>query len=272
MRNRLIATLSVLVGCSATTDFDYTYRPSNARDSGQADATSDGDAAPDLDATSQDGEAGSEDADTGTEDAGCTTCCMLVETTEQTCTGNRDEDCDGKADCNDSDCRQAPNCCPNPTVESGTTACTDKIDNDCDGLPDCQDMGCKGVYECNCGPVMAENGSFPASCTDGNDNDCDHLIDCQENDCALSPQCCTPTSGQESVETSCSDGINNDCDVAGTDCADPDCRMSTDAGMQSANETGSQCTDRVDNDCDGQADCTDSDCRGTLDCCVKTTG
>ncbi|HEY6876801.1 MAG TPA: hypothetical protein VI299_02235, partial [Polyangiales bacterium] len=141
MRSRFIAIFGVLVGCSATTDFDYTYRPSNLRDGGDRDAAGNGDAAPDLDATSQDAEAGvGEDADTGTVDAGCTTCCMLVETTEQTCTGNRDEDCDGKADCNDSDCRQAPNCCPSPTLESGATACTDKIDNDCDGLTDCDDM------------------------------------------------------------------------------------------------------------------------------------
>jgi hypothetical protein len=259
--------LVLLAGCSAATDFDYSFRPTTVRDAGgDSGATSERDAnAGGVDASVPRGDDG---GDAEVTDAGCPTCCELIETSERSCDSRLDEDCDGKADCEDSDCRQAPNCCPTPTLESGDTACTDKVDNDCDGLTDCQEDGCKGVYECNCGPIRAEDSSSPASCLDGNDNDCDHLIDCQEKvSCATEPTCCTKT-GNAETGAQCSDGLNNDCDLDGLDCADPDCRMSTDAGAVTSEAAA--CGDNVDNDCDGQTDCTDNDCRAALNCCAVT--
>jgi hypothetical protein len=268
MRTRLLLLVS-LAGCSAASDFDYSFRPTTARDAAQ-DAAQDAALAPDAQ-TVVDAEAGvppGEDAstpDAGSPDAGCATCCELIETSEHSCDSRLDEDCDGRTDCADSDCRQAPNCCPAPTIESGDTACTDELDNDCDGLIDCQEASCKGVYECTCGPITPEDSSFPASCADGNDNDCDRLTDCEEKvGCAFSPACCTVTASTESGAT-CSDGLNNDCDADGLDCADPDCRMSNDAGAVTSEAAA--CGDNVDNDCDGEVDCEDSDCRAALACC-----
>jgi hypothetical protein len=273
------AALLLLAGCSATSDFDYSFRPVAARDGGGDSAPPD--AAPELDAhTVQDAEAGVErdtaipmpPPDAGQGDAGCSgaSCCELAEVNELTCEGGRDEDCDGKVDCADSDCRQATVCCPAPTPESGDVACTDKVDNDCDGLLDCAEQGCKGVYECSCTRTGPEDMTRLASCADQNDNDCDRLIDCAENDCAFSSACCAKTAGQELVETSCTDGINNDCDTEGADCADPDCRMSSDAGA--TGDESALCTDGLDNDCDGRKDCDDRDCRNQLVCCVATPG
>ena len=80
-----------------------------------------------------------------------------------------DNDCDGKAGCNDTDCTgqelrhrhqvggrpsSAPASCrrggPAPASPSGATetSCGDGLDNDCDGLIDCDDPDC----QCRGGP------------------------------------------------------------------------------------------------------------------------
>jgi hypothetical protein len=257
----------MLAGCSATSDFDYSFRGATKGDAGQeADAT--------IDAAQSvfDAEAGVMPVDDGSapDTALPDASCRILEVNESSCEGANDDDCDGLVDCLDSDCRQAPNCCPNPAPESGDTACTDKLDNDCDGIVDCAENGCKGVYECSCVPTGPEDETKPASCTDGNDNDCDRLTDCEENSgCAFTSICCSKQTVAESGAL-CFDGVNNDCDPEGADCADPDCRMSTDAGATASNEA--DCTDRLDNDCDGLVDCTDTDCRAVLACCESTAG
>jgi len=82
------------------------------------------------------------------------------------------------------------------------------------------------------------------------------------NHITISAQCdtgpgCTPTAGTETGSL-CSDGVDNDCDGM-TDAADPDC-SSGGCTATAAVETGSLCRDRMDNDCDGMIDAADSGC------------
>ena len=277
-----LALVAALSGCSAISDFDYSFQASQRADGGDSDGgNSDGGNGLDASQPPADAQVPPPDsgttvgadaaADASTTDAGvCLTCCQITEISELTCTGGYDEDCDGKVDCMDTDCRQAAACCPNPAPESGDTACTDKMDNDCDGILDCQEMSCAGVYGCTCKVSGPEDGSRPASCTDMNDNDCDHLVDCDEKACAIAPACCTKESSTE-TGAQCTDGKNNDCDADGADCADPDCRMSSDAGSVGT-ETGAACKNGKDDDCDGLVDCKDDDCRDVMLCCVPTPG
>jgi hypothetical protein len=58
---------------------------------------------------------------------------------EQNCFDNKDDDCDDKVDCKDSDCRAVPaNNCPPLTAEN----CYDTVDNDYDDAIDCADNDC----------------------------------------------------------------------------------------------------------------------------------
>src|SRR5690606_14722149 len=59
---------------------------------------------------------------------------------EVACGDMADNDCDGRIDCNDNDCRQ-PGQCGCDQREIGT--CDDQTDNDCDGYTDCGDENCE---------------------------------------------------------------------------------------------------------------------------------
>ncbi|MHB8876172.1 MAG: Ig-like domain-containing protein, partial [Myxococcaceae bacterium] len=193
------------------------------------------------------------------------------------CGDGLDNDCDGKIDCADPDCQLAPGgscgtgngfrcstastclCSGNGGAPQATeTTCNDGHDNDCDGLSDCADPGCRpvgntlglvcdatgntcsnpvaGVSSCN---VCSGNGgqvqSAEFSCGDTKDNDCDGLIDCLDPNCGA--LACTSTGKR--------------CVAATSTCECP--------GPESLGET--TCGDGLDNDCDGQADCTDQNCQ-----------
>ncbi len=95
--------------------------------------------------------------------------------------------------------------------------CSDNKDNDCDGLTDSQDSGCGACTSgqtqscdtgllgvCSVGTQICQSGgvwgncvqnSQPSSenCADGLDNDCDGQTDCLDSDCSLDPACQAPT-------------------------------------------------------------------------------
>ena len=112
--------------------------------------------------------------------------------------------------------------------------------------PVCGDGTCdSGEDSCNCADDCGAPPATETSCSDGTDNDCDGATDCDDPDCNGDPAC-----------PSCGDGT---CD-AGED----SCNCAADCGDPSASETN--CTDGVDNDCDGLADCADADCSGDPAC------
>ena len=132
------------------------------------------------------------------------------------CFDGKDDDGDGKVDCDDDDCkRQYPQACnakgagagkkPNATKTGYThegqgKSCFDHQDNDGDGLVDCQDPDCRngalnkyakfcagkggsskgGASKGGKGGTSHESGK---QCFDGVDNDHDGVSDCQDPDC-----------------------------------------------------------------------------------------
>jgi hypothetical protein len=110
---------------------------------------------------------------------GCNTECVPENSFEEKCSDGKDDDCDGKIDCDDPDCRQ-PASCGCAAKESN---CTDGQDDDCDGQVDCDDPDCRVAGSCGC-------TASETSCGDGKDDDCDGKTDCEDEDC----QGCTPGS------------------------------------------------------------------------------
>ena len=88
----------------------------------------------------------------------------------ENCYSGGDEDCDGKADCDDSDCSALPICQPEN--------CTNGVDDNGNNLVDCDDP------ECSTEPVCQ-----PENCTNGVDDNDDKLVDCDDPDCATDVAC-----------------------------------------------------------------------------------
>lgn len=85
--------------------------------------------------------------------------------------------------------------------------------------------------------------------------------DCSDPACKDSPECETHEcvkSGETELE--CTDGIDNDCD-GNLDCSDEDCTNNT-----CCNPTAEVCDDGIDNDCNGKIDCADSPCCADKKC------
>ena len=148
-----------------------------------------------------------------------------------------DEDDDGAADCDDTECL-----CPE--------SCENARDDDGDGAVDCQDVDCVGVC--------------PESCGDGFDNDADGLTDCDDTDCdGFCPESCD--NGRDDDGDGAYDCADSDClggcpewcgsglDADGDgllDCADPDCES----------VCRENCLGGTDDDADGLIDCDDPEC------------
>jgi hypothetical protein len=105
---------------------------------------------------------------------------------ETNCTDGKDNDGDGKIDCDDSDCAQAPGCMHTLYGIPYEWNCTDGLDNDGDGKTDCADPDCAADPAC----VGTKYGiPYETNCSDGIDNDNDGLTDCADPDCANAPGC-----------------------------------------------------------------------------------
>jgi hypothetical protein len=186
----------------------------------------------------------------------------IVQANETFCDDNKDNDCDGLTDCQETICANQP-CAPNGrvcqgpncicgggggTAQAAETFCNDGKDNDCDGLIDCQEAACNGNpcgpngFVCQGSCLCGGNGGLvqvnESSCNDGRDNDCDGLTDCQE---------LTSCNGQT-------------CGPNGQTCQAGACGCSGNGGVGQTAET--ICTDGKDNDCDGLIDCQEAACAG----------
>ncbi len=147
------------------------------------------------------------------------------------CTNGADDDGDGLVDCDDPECDDHPSCQP---VED----CSNGIDDDGDGDADCDDADCSGHPDCQ---------PDPEDCSNGIDDDGDGLIDCEDGDCGGDPAC------QPDPED-CSNGVDDDGDGL-VDCDDGEC--ADDPACQQPDE---DCDNGVDDDGDGAVDCDDADC------------
>ena len=180
--------------------------------------------------------------------------------------------------------------CPGIGSSGTETVCWDDVDDDgdgavrCDDRPDCDDQVCSELGEvCTGGECLCPSSGPETDCSNGVNDDCDTAgIDCADADCEGRPcgmhgrtcsagACVCP--GGEEFETMCGDGVDNDCDGL-ADCMDPDdcpdenrcgdhglvCRGDAcvcQTGMTS--EDPADCSNGIDDDCDGGADCADPD-------------
>ncbi|MBI2892174.1 MAG: hypothetical protein HYY06_01380 [Deltaproteobacteria bacterium] len=155
------------------------------------------------------------------------------------CENGRDDDGDGLADCDDSECADDPVC------EPATENCGDGRDDDGDGYSDCDDDDCAADPACAGGE---------GDCLDGMDEDGDGDVDCDDEDCADDPACLV-----EVCDNDLDDDGDGDADCDDEDCADdPACFHETD------------CDDDADEDGDGAADCDDDDCAADPACFHET--
>lgn len=120
------------------------------------------------------------------------------------------------------------------------------------GTPvDADNDGYDSTVDCNDNDAAINPGAVE-NCTDGIDNDCDNLIDAQDPDAQGCPLVCT-------------DDDADSYSLEGGDCGAVDCN-DLDALINPA--AVENCTDGVDNDCDGLEDCNDSDCSTDPNCQV----
>jgi hypothetical protein len=144
-----------------------------------------------------------------------------------------------------------------PPTAAFETACEGDVDEDGDGLVDCADADCFDAPRCHAGGRREQS---EAACSDWIDNDGDGAVDCDDSECRIdSIAACRgswtgPTPGglapvmpdEELPELGEGQTIE---DLIGR------------AGDANGERTDETCSDGVDNDFDGRADCADFGCR-----------
>ncbi len=200
----------------------------------------------------------------------------------ENCSNGLDDDCDGSIDCSDSDCQGLPVCSETHSAcstgfcyqapGSGENECT--VDADC---PDCTNgqtrtCGPQEIGICQPGIETCANDIWGActgaiwpiaeNCDNGQDDDCDGFIDCSDPNCS---DFCSVTHGACSDQGICYQAPgsgDNACTVSA------DCVSCVPTGSEN---TPPNCSDGLDNDCDGDIDCSDLDCQALPVCLPGTT-
>ncbi|MEC7523674.1 MAG: hypothetical protein VYE22_27575 [Myxococcota bacterium] len=176
------------------------------------------------------------------------------ETDELSCANGRDDDQDGRIDCQDSDCLMNGHCgeqiplTPPLGVENTFELCSNGIDDDEDGQFDCGDRGCQAIMELCCLTEVDDE-----TCSNGIDDDGNGFADCQDFSCRNNDFVTVCER-----ERDCSNGLDDDGDRF-ADCRDDDCDDDPACSLEI-------CDNGVDDDMDGLRDCFDPGCQGTPSC------
>jgi cysteine-rich repeat protein len=135
--------------------------------------------------------AGVESCDDGNSSSGdgCSATCTVEEPGAEVCDDEVDNDRDGLADCDDTDCASV---CP--VAEN----CTDGIDSDLDGQTDCDDTDCANDPACVPEPLVED-------CSAPGDEDGNGAADCDDATCT-----CDCGDGRLNGDEQCDDGADND--------------------------------------------------------------
>lgn len=198
--------LALTVGCSDDSD---------SEDPGGNTESTEGDE------SSADAEEGGSDADEGEPDAGESTEGEeeggedTFEPNPEICDNNIDDDGDGAADCNDTECINEPVCLPDPEI------CDNGVDDNNNGLVDCDEPTCSVEPECGGVPCdqyntcLAEEG---CNCTFG--------LDCPEPGTAEYTNCFQSCLLNEFCATECASAGEGEAAVIITEylaCVDDNC-------------------------------------------------
>ncbi len=155
----------------------------------------------------------------------------------------------GPADCDDED----------PLTSPGGIEICDGVDNNCDGAVDEGfDSDGDGVSVCEGDCDDSNPLNFPGNdeVCDGQDNDCDLLVDDADP-------------GSVPCAVQCTDNDQDGFAVEGGECGPADC----DDGSALVNPSAAEdCSDGVDNDCDGLVDTMDPDAAGCQEGCTDGDG
>jgi len=186
--------------------------------------------------------------------------------TPEDCSSGLDEDCDGTTDCSDADCAGDPACTMPPACVPGAIAsCT---------VSGVLGLCAKGEQVCDVsgtfwGPCTQIWFPGAENCSSTEDEDCDGATSCSDPSCATDPACtslmCVPgaisgcvVSGEVGL---CAAGEQT-CDVSGTFWG---------VCTQVYFGTPEDCSNVLDDDCDGTTDCSDADCAGDPACTTTCT-
>lgn len=151
---------------------------------------------------------------------------------------------------------------PPPTTSSSERQCTDGMDDDGDGMVDCADADCFEAASCVAG---GREERTDAACGDWIDNDGDGAVDCDDEECHLEfLHACRGswTGGGASTvlsDPSAGGGGTDDLPELGAGQSVEDLIGS--AGDNDGERSDEVCSDGIDNDMDGRADCADFGCR-----------
>ena len=149
---------------------------------------------------------------------------------EEHCSNGKDDDGDKKVDCDDSDCTGSKQCEPED--------CFNEIDDNENGLLDCEEPSCSSLPQC-----------APEDCTNGTDDNGDGKTDCADTQCR-NALICQP----EDCENGKDDNGNGL-----IDCQDPGCGHIPKCIPE-------DCTNGIDDNANGLIDCNDVQCFGKPIC------
>ncbi|MDD4994918.1 MAG: MopE-related protein, partial [Patescibacteria group bacterium] len=191
---------------------------------------------------------------------------VLPGTLPEDCSSGEDEDCDGDTDCSDSDCALDPAC-------TGTGGCVAGLSQDCSlplpGLCGEGDQIClPGGTWSLCSSILAP-GDLPEDCGMAGDEDCDGYSDCSDTDCASDPACSGPTCTPGDIDA-CFTGLLGICGNGQQTCGAGTWGACT--AVYTPGLLPEDCSDTLDNDCDGASDCSDSSCSADPACVLPPSG
>jgi len=211
----------------------------------------------------------------GTQSCNTSTCkwnaCAKVAVTESNCSDGLDNDCDGQVDCADYDCQMN-------FIGCQSEICNNGVDDNGDDQADCNDPQCANHITCVCEPPQVgwdclyagayhpcdpayrcdcsfkwNYSSAPGAFTCQIGDACNGLDD-NGNGAVDEPFACVYNTTTQCVTT---------CGSIGSQYCNLNCQP------QACQPPPENCSDGLDNDCDGKKDCEDPDCALAPNCQVS---
>ncbi len=182
------------------------------------------------------------------------------------CGDGLDNDCNGKVDCLDPSCATLADCC----VPGATRSCYDGPPGTSGKgicMPGLQTCSALGTWPVTCdGEVLP--GTETGNCSDGLDNDCNGFVDCLDPACSSGTECCVPGASRTCYDGPAGTAGVGICMAGQQICSAQGLWPVACAGEVLPGTEAGNCSDGLDNDCNGTVDCLDPSCSTQTACCV----